>query len=366
VISARILSSISRIERPGEARRFLRLDRYWSAEVAEALLARIDELVSLKPQQALELAEIALELVQRIRNASPLLKAQAHCRLGVAQRFQGHLSAAEASFQAVEKFAGPKSSALLNRVARHRALLFADLGRFEEALKLARSVVEKERREGDLASTSLVCEAVILGMNDQFEAAAECCSEVLRKEDPASSVYTSAMYNLAGVLARRPLLTYEVVDARKLLNSVRERIRGIRFTPVRYAVWYSEALLHAMLEEFRPAIDHLRSARSGFLRLRLLHSYARASVDLAIVHFRMQDEARVMQLISRTIRELAEAEAEEKLIDPFRQAEKEPTVQTAIEKLRPGASLPPAVQHRMARDKRQDPLLQSAFASTIL
>jgi tetratricopeptide (TPR) repeat protein len=336
VFSARFLRSISRIDRPEDARRFLRLDRYWCAEVAEPLLERIDELVLLKPKNALELAEIALELVQRIRDASRSLRAHAHCSLGVAQRFLGRLPEAEVSFRAAVRFAEKESVQVQAMVSRQRALLLFDRGQSEAALKLVAKAVASERREGLPPSKSLLCQAVILGLGGNHLAAADCCSQVLDLEDPASPVYISAMQNLAAAMAQRPLFGHEIVETRKLLRRVRDQIRGTRQTPVRYAVWHTEALLHMVMEEFRQAIDHLRSARRGYLQLNMLQSYANVSVDLADAYLKRQDEARVMPLISRTVLALAEAGADEKIIEPFRLAEKESSAQAAIKFLRPG------------------------------
>lgn len=82
VFSPRFLSNISKYERPEQARRFLRHDRYWTPEIAERLLDRADELSPKKPQTALGFAEIGSTIVERIRGATSDLRMHARCSVG--------------------------------------------------------------------------------------------------------------------------------------------------------------------------------------------------------------------------------------------------------------------------------------------
>lgn len=318
MFSARFLRSIQKIQRPEDARRLLRLDRYWIPEVAEALLVRIDGLVSFQPALAAELAEITVELVGRIRDVESALQAHAFCSLAVAQRFLGRLPEAEASFDHAKKLGESGPISLSAMICRHRALLLLDLRKPDDALRLVRKAVVLEREAGVSASRSLICEAVICGSLGDFATCAQLCEEVLEKESPDSPVYLSAVQNLLSANVQRPMSVEGFLEAKEMFRRVRFKLRGIRETPVRYCVWYAEALLHLRMKEFPNATEKLQQARAGFLALSLLKDYALASLDLAKVFARMNAEDRGWVVLERTAFELERDHADPSLREAFR------------------------------------------------
>lgn len=305
MFSVRFLRSISTIQSPEKAKRFLRLDRYWTPEVVEPLLARIDDLVPLKPRVALELAEIAGELLGRMRNPSLQLRVHASCSLGAAQRETGNLAGAETTFARVEGLVDGCDAGLQATFARQQAILRIYQGRSDDALRWAQKAVDLDGGLDLVPAKSLLTLGGIRYFRGEYEESAECWKEVLEKTDPSSDIYAFAMQNLATTFARKNLTIKEIVPARKLLEVIRERIKGIRETPVRYVVWYTEGLLHSSLNEFKPAIRHLQQARTGFLRLDQVGDFARATIDLVDVFVRKGDLQKAQATIERAAREIS-------------------------------------------------------------
>ncbi len=305
VFSVRFLRAIATIQSPEKAKRFLRLDRYWLPEIAEPLLARIDELVPLKPQVALQLAEIAQELVGRIRNPSAELRFHAVCSLGVAQRETGNLAEAETTLARAERLVAACGIAQRAMFDRQQAILRIYQGNGNDALRLAQSAVDLDRSLEEVPAKSLLTLGGIHYFRDEYEESTACWKEVLEKTDPTSDIYAFAMQNLAATFARKNLPIKEIVPARKLLETVRDRIKGIRQTPVRYVVWYSEGLLHSSLNEFKAAVRHLDQARTGFLKLEQVGDYARATIDLVDVFVRKGNAGKAQTILERAAREIA-------------------------------------------------------------
>lgn len=318
-----------KIQRPEEARRFLRQDRYWCPEVAEPLLARIEELTPLKPKDALGLAEIAFDLVKRIRNASRDLQAHAWCTLAGAQRAQGSLLAAESSLQAAAPLAKSSEPAIQALFARQRAVLLIHQGHKDKALRTAQEAVRLERRFEKVPTKSLIVEGVVRYFRAEYMKSSECWNEILKNEDPASDLYAISMQNLAATLAQQPITLEEVVEARKLLRQIQERIKGIRKTPVRYIIWYTEGLFHLRLAEFRQAIDHFMQARSGFSRLEQMSTLALVSADLTEALVRSGKLERARHMMERTAKQLSEYEEHTGEAQVFRLAMAQPIAEAA-------------------------------------
>lgn len=329
VFSARFLRSILQIQRPEEASRFLRQDRYWCPEVAEPLLTRVDELTPLQPNAALGLAEIALDLVKRIRNASRDLQAHAWCSLAGAQRAQGALLAAESSLRAAEPLVKSCEMPIQALFARQRAVLLIHQGHKDKALRTAQEAVRLERRLEKVPTKGLIVEGAVRYLRDEYKKSGECWNEILQNEDPASALHAIAMQNFAATLAKQPLSLEEVVEARKLLRQILERIKGVRKTPVRYIIWHTEGLFHLRLEEFGQAIDHFMQARSGFFRLEQMISLARVSADLIEALVKSGKLERARHMMERTAKQLAEYEEHTGDAQVFRLAMAQPIAEAA-------------------------------------
>lgn len=329
MFSARFLRSISRLRRPEEAKHFLRQDQYWCPEVIAPLIQRCEDLANLKPRDALGFAEIAVELVNRMREPTAEIGAHAYCVLAAIQRYTGKLAAAESNFELAEGLAAAGSLTVQAMVARQKAALLTEQGKLELALPLAKRAVELDREAGSFPAKSLNIEGTVRYFQGDFTESTSCWMEVLKGSDPKDDVYLYAMNNLVNSLIHRPLLTAEVVEARRSLRSILERIRGVRETPVRYQVWYTEACLHVALEEYREAINHFMQARAGFLRLGMIRDFGRVSVDLIDVLLKKGDEERARVILERTAKTLAEFEEHRRLLDAFLQAQALPIAEAA-------------------------------------
>lgn len=330
----RFLRSIEKISKPEEAQRFLRQDRYWVPEVAKPLLKRIDELVNQCPQDALALAEIAVELVGRLRPPDRELQAHAWCSLATAGRFTGKLEAAEAHFAKAEHFATGAPAATAAMIARQKALLLLDLRRPEQSLKLAREAVCLEKKAGLTASKSLVCEGVILGLLDDHARAERCFREVLEVEDPQTSTYLRAMQNLLPIVATRVLTIEDLLAAEDFFREVRAKLRGLRRSPVRFSVWYAEAILLYRQNEFRLAIKKLEQARAGFRELGWWIDFALASLDIVKATAKRESEARAREVLTECLSELEQAGANKNIVEAFRLGLETESVEKAVAQIR--------------------------------
>lgn len=327
--SERFLRSIAKIQRPEEASRFLRLDMYWHPKVAEALLTQVDTIVAMKPRQALGLAEIAVDLVKRIEPASSDLRAHAFCSLATAQRWLDRLNEAEANYRRAEEIApdlSPKVSAMIHR---QKAMLFVERGDLDRALALATRAVEIDQAAGIIPGKSLIIKGIVLGFRKDTDKSASCFKRVLEIDNPEGDEYLFATNNLIASIMQRPLLAAEIVEARKTLRTIQDRIRGIRETPVRYYVWGVEGRLHASLAEFRQAANHFSQSRSGFLRLGMIADYARASTDLVETLTKKGDLEKARIVIERTASQIAELEGNERFAEAFRLALDQPIEKAA-------------------------------------
>lgn len=340
VFSARFLRNISKYQRPEDAQRFLRLDRYWIPEIAERLLARVDELTPKKPQQALGLAEIGIELVERIRDASPDLRMHAYCSLGGALRATEHLHRAEAIFDRAEPLRPTCSVPLQAMFSRQRANLRLHQMRLDEALRLIEEAVALDRSVGNVPAKSLLAAGAIRYFRREFDVSRRCFKEVLDLTDPSSEIYAFAMQNLAATYAGQSNLSIkDAVFARKLLRDVQQQIKGVRETPVRYIMWHTEGIFHGLLEEFYKATIHLVQAQEGFLRLEQIGDFARVTIDLVDVYVRKGDEAKAREAIERAVKEIASSSGYEDTAALFERSLEKPIAEAAgfIRERLPGA-----------------------------
>ncbi len=205
-------------------------------------------------------------------------------------------------------------------VHRQTAMVFVERGDLDRALELAKRAVASDRAEGLSAGKSLCIEGIVRGLRKDFEGSVACFKKVLEIEDPEGDDYIFAANNLIASLLERPLLASEIVEARKTLGSIQERIRGLRKTPVRYFVWGVEGRLHASLAEFRQAANHFAQARSGFLRLQMIPDYARASIDFIDALVQKGDVAKARVVIERTAKEIAGSGGPPNFAEAFRLA----------------------------------------------
>lgn len=333
MLSERFLRRIAKIQRPEEAQRYLRSDRCWRPEVVEGLLSRADKLVSLTPKAALGIAEVALTIVTRLRVPSRELQAHALCSVATAQRYLGKLREAESHFYQAEKLSQGGSASLTAMIARQKSLLCVDQGDLAIALKLARKAVKLDRGTGIFPTKSLLVEGIVVGFRNEISASEACFTEVLEHEDPASDDYLFATNNLVRTILKRPLLVVEILEARKTIRRLQDRIRGIRETPVRYTFWYLEGLLHSLMEEYRLAAKHIEQGRAGFLRMGMMSDYARLSVDLIDVLVKKGDIEKARRVIQEAAEHLSASEEGKRLAEAFQLVDGEP-LESALSRIR--------------------------------
>lgn len=341
MFSARFLRSISKIQRPEEAKRFLRLDRYWRPEVIEPLIRRSDDVVAYQPALALELAQIAIELLKRMRKPGAELRAHALCALATAQREMGSLSSAELNFAKAEQLAGSGSKILSAMILRQKAVLLVEQGKLDPALEAARQAVSLDSSSGIFPDRSYIAEGIVLYFQRNYSESSRCFMEVLQRGNPSGNNYAFAMKNWVASIVHRPLLGSEIVEARQSLRIVLERIRGVRQTPVRYQIWHTEGHLHTILAEHREATNHFMQARTGFLRLGMIRDFARLSADLIGSLVKMGNGDRARTVIGRTAKTIAEFAEQEPLAAIFRSAQEQP-VEEAAEFIRTRLDIPAA------------------------
>lgn len=244
-------------------------------------------------------------MIRRMRNPSRELRVRAISSLGAIQRATGNLTEAETTLARAEGLVDGCRIALQATLARQQAILRISQGKGDDALRLAQKAVDLDRTLDEVPAKSLLTLGGIHYFRGEYEASTECWKEVLEKTDPTSDTYAFAMQNLAATIARKNLPIKEVVPARDLLELIRERIKGMRKTPVRYVVWYTEGLLHSSLNEFKPAIRHLNQARNGFLKLDQVGDFARATIDLVDVFVRKGDVPKAQTTLKRAAREIS-------------------------------------------------------------
>ncbi len=217
--------------------------------------------------------------------------------------------------------AGENSPELNAKIARQKAPLAIEQGNLDLALHLAQEAVALDREAGVFPAKSLLVEGNVRFFRKEFPESIARWTLVVQGSKPDDDVSLFAMKNMVSSLVRRPLLTSEVVEARKALRAVAERIRGIRETSLRYEVWYTEGYLHTALEEYREAVNHFMQARAGFLRLNMIRDFARASLDLIDVLLKKGEEDRARVTLNRTAKTVAEFEEHRRLADAFQMAQ---------------------------------------------
>lgn len=316
-----------------EVKRLLRLDRYWRPEVVEALLDRSDEVVAFDPQLGLEVALAADQLAQRLPSLPADLITHARCSVAVGFRHRGCLAEAAKWFAAAAETAVRAPGNLQAMVARQRALLLLAQGKHEEALAQVRWAVATDRQHGHSPSISLINEGIVHFHSGRTREAVEAFAHVLTSENPRRPVYLVAIQNLSFALAEASRTAEEIVRARRILRTVRERIKGVRDTPIRYRVCWAEAILHWRLEEYAPALDSMQRARKGFQRLGMAHDFALISAELTALHLEMDQPRNALALLQQTAKALAGL-GEAPLGDCFRQARAETDLASAVLGLR--------------------------------
>ncbi len=306
MFAPRFLRNIGKIQKPEEAERFLRHDRYWIPEVAERLLNRVDELAQYRPSQSVvEIGQMGVDLVGRIRNATSDLRVHALCSLGGAQRTSGLLSEADATLARADPLEPSCTKPIRAMLARQKAVIRMNQARADEALALAKSAVSLDRSTGVVPVKSLLVEGFVRFVRGEYELSSSCWKEILEKDSPSSAHYTFAMQNLVATLARQNISAKDIVPLRDFMKTVQERIKGTRGTPVRYITWHTEGILHALVGEYRFAIKHFLQAQQGFLRTGQLRDYVLVTPDLIDAYLRRSDGAKTRKTLERAIKVLA-------------------------------------------------------------
>ncbi|HEX4963167.1 MAG TPA: tetratricopeptide repeat protein [Thermoanaerobaculia bacterium] len=285
-------------------------DRFLSWGLCELLCQQSREAVSGDPEEALELAELAVLVARRLPPGQPVeeewleeLRAYAWASLGNARRVLGELrSADEAFFQADEHWAlgaaeigdplGFGASILGLKASLRRAQR-----RFEDALALLDQAVEtylqgnEELRDLHLAGRALVKKAYTLDQMGEPTRAIEALKEAVPLLDPARDPRTllCLRHNLVDSLSK----TGRFHEASALLPEVETLSREVGSDLDLLRLRWAEGRIAAGLGEAEKGEEILRQVRRDFVERGLGYDAALVSLELAGLYAKQE---RTMEL----------------------------------------------------------------------
>ena len=173
--------------------------RFQSWALCELLLETSNHRVYQQVESARDLAQLALDLVQRLRTATANygesrlndLEARAWSTLANAQRVQSNEAAAEESFRAAARLLknGTGDPLEAARTLLLKASLYGSQQRFTEALSLLDRVVTISRKGGDweLCSKALITKGFLHGLANDPEPAIRLLTEGIKLVDSGPS-----------------------------------------------------------------------------------------------------------------------------------------------------------------------------------
>jgi tetratricopeptide (TPR) repeat protein len=183
--------------------------RYWTLPICDRLIDRSFWAGFHDPARASELAELAIELAERVdpavygRSVVLDLKGRAWGFLGNARRVSSDRRGAEEALQLAQSLIDEGSADPLEqaRLLDFRASLAADRGRFEEAIELLDMVIDiyGEVKESPRMGRALLSKGVVVGHQGDPQAAADLIrtSLPLLDQDREPRLLLWASHNLA-------------------------------------------------------------------------------------------------------------------------------------------------------------------------
>ncbi|MDA8017727.1 MAG: hypothetical protein MPN21_09790 [Thermoanaerobaculia bacterium] len=303
---------------PGTAGKVLTHHRYWTVQFLELYLERCDEIAFDVPADAYLLAQHAPEVARRTRVGpearefdTPLDKLSG---IVMALAVKGsccraHEELAEAALCFRRAFEGVRgrtaSTSVMAELHRRYAALLAvgreqetALQHLEQSLTLADQAGDRDAAadglalRGYLQSEARPAEAVL----DFIQASRLADLRSRRGERTAQA----ALYNLIATLAMDSVGLRDQETALKLLQGLKDHLKGTPTSVRKMKVLWIEGLILANLKIDRHAERQLMKARSGFEKLRQPVDFGVVSMDLAKFHLSRGAEAACRSLASET------------------------------------------------------------------
>lgn len=287
-----------------ERRALVRRDpRFHSVKLCQRLEARSRELWSSNPVSALECAELAVEIAERLdrsRYGSGLVEdtqAMAWGYLGNSYRVSAELWKAEQAFRRawVHHFHAGEDPYTEGELLGLLAALRNCQSRFEEASRaLDRAIsIYREGQDRLMESRALIKKGVSLGLSGQYEEAEERTREGLRKAgaDVDPQLALVARHNLIWFLNESGLpdkALEQLARNRSLYYEHRGQLDRIRLR-------WLEGQIAQNLGDLKAAETALREAREGFLDQKLGGDVATISLELMLLHAKQGRPAEVLE-----------------------------------------------------------------------
>lgn len=297
--------------RPAETRHeLLGADRrFHSLAVCELLIDRSFDQGFDDPAQALQTAELAVAVADRLaaahygRSVVHDLRARAWAYLGNACRIRGDFAAAERALARAEALAEAGSADPLEeaRILDLRASLLADQGGLEEAAELLDVVIDicDEVRDLHRKGRALLSKGLLLGDAGEPESAVELITaglSLIRWEEEPRLV----------LIARHNLIAFltdcgRCEQARLQLEHLRLSLRDSVPPWLEARLLWLEGRIAAELDRLDEAETLMREAQRFFLELGRDYDATLTTLDLAKVHLRQGKDFEVRQLADRLL-----------------------------------------------------------------
>ncbi|HEY4595352.1 MAG TPA: helix-turn-helix transcriptional regulator [Thermoanaerobaculia bacterium] len=279
-----------RKQKPAETRALLdqRQDlRTWA--LCELLCHRSLEAARDKGDRAVELAELALWLAERISGEEAWchrIQGFAWAHLGNARRVHGDLDGADQAFRKARTL-WKRGSDPLNLLQRTRMLdleasLRRDQGRFQDALALLDRALAVEGVGEDLRKHLLIGKATVLEALGRFGRAIDVLSEaalLVAKTGEARLLFT-LQFNMAvnhGFLGHHDAVEAMLPKIRRLATARGDELDLLR-------VRWLEGRTAAVFGRRREAVEAFSRVREGFAAREIAYDAALASLELAVLY----------------------------------------------------------------------------------
>lgn len=278
--------------------------RYRTLAVCEALLEASLEAGFREPSLAIELAELAIRVADRLdgehygRTVVQDLRARAWAYLANARRVASDLAGAERDFARAEELARGGSADPMEeaRILDLRASLLSDQGQFERAAELLEVVADlyDEVRDSHRKGRAHISKGLVLGYAGHPEEGAEQIARGLalvdREREPR--LVLMARHNLAWCLndcGRSAEALQQLERFRHTYHDFPDPWTGLRL------VWL-EARIAAGLGRGEEAEEKLLDLRQRFVEREIGYEASMVTLDLALLYLKQGRTAEVQRL----------------------------------------------------------------------
>lgn len=283
--------------------------RLWLLKLCERLEAASRRAWAEEPATAVEMAELAVEVAERLdsRTYGEALVADARALawayLGNARRIASDLDRAEEALAHAERLYRQFAVDLLTEaeILVFQASLRNTRGLFAEAAGLLDHALWLYQEAGDLhqQGRTLILKGTVLGDGGEIAAAIDSLAEGLPRIDPAAEprLLLVAYHNLAWYLCDRgkPREAAEALErSRRLYLDLGNRMDLVRLR-------WLEGRIALGLGRPGEAVRVLGLARDAFLEQEIGIDAALVSLDLALAHARQGDTEEVKRIVSEIV-----------------------------------------------------------------